>query len=34
LTTLHRHYGLDLETVEQAMRDLDITADKPNPLQA
>jgi len=34
LTTLHRHFGLDLEVVEQAMRDLDISPNKPNPLQA
>lgn len=34
LSTLHRHYDLELEIVEQAMRDLGISADKPNPLKA
>lgn len=34
LSTLHRHYDLDLETVEQAMRDLGISSDKLNPMKA
>lgn len=34
LSTLHRHYELDLEVVEQAMRDLDINPDKMDPLKA
>ena len=34
LSTLHRHYDLGLEVVEQAMRDLDISADKVDPTKA
>lgn len=34
LGTLHRYYEYDLETVQQAMRDLEISADKLDPMKA
>jgi pyruvate dehydrogenase E1 component len=34
LNTLYRHYDLELEVVEQAMRDLGISADKLDPMKA
>ncbi len=34
LTALHQQESLDVETVEQAIRDLGISKDKPNPMKA